>query len=167
MTFFALVARLTSAAMSLGTIYYVGKIGEELAGRRGGMCRRCMCAECNSHILWAYHEPGWSVFILVQSGNFVLGPRNRAPRSWPDSLYDTLQCRCHRHEGSSLCDLLAKPAAKPHSLVCYRCLAKKEYATGLCCASCMVFDRTVAIAAHRWSRHKSDGVSRKVGFSHR
>ena len=26
------------------------------------------------------------------------------------------------------------------------------------------FDRTVAIAAHRWSRHKSDGVSRKVGF---
>ncbi|WP_425994485.1 ArnT family glycosyltransferase [Afipia sp. DC4300-2b1] len=44
MTFFALVARLVSAAMSLGTIYCVGKIGEELAGRRGGICVAGVCA---------------------------------------------------------------------------------------------------------------------------
>lgn len=44
MTFFALVARLVSAAMSLGTIYYVGKIGEELAGGRAGVCVAGVCA---------------------------------------------------------------------------------------------------------------------------
>lgn len=44
MTFFALVARLVSTVMSLGTIYYVGKIGEELAGRRAGICVAGVCA---------------------------------------------------------------------------------------------------------------------------
>ncbi len=44
MTFFALVARLVSVAMSLGTIYCIGKIGGELAGKRAGICVAGVCA---------------------------------------------------------------------------------------------------------------------------
>lgn len=44
MTFFAIVARLVSVAMSLGTIVCVGKMGEELAGRRAGICVAAVCA---------------------------------------------------------------------------------------------------------------------------
>jgi 4-amino-4-deoxy-L-arabinose transferase-like glycosyltransferase len=44
MTFFAIVARVVSAAMSVGTIAWVGKIGEELGGRRVGACAAAACA---------------------------------------------------------------------------------------------------------------------------
>jgi len=38
MTFFAVVARLVSVAMSLGTIYAIGKTTEIIGGRRAGLC---------------------------------------------------------------------------------------------------------------------------------
>jgi hypothetical protein len=44
MTFFAVVARAVSAAMSVGTIAWVGKIGEELGGKRVGACAAVACA---------------------------------------------------------------------------------------------------------------------------
>jgi hypothetical protein len=44
MTFFALVARVVSAAMSVATIFWIGKIGEELGGRRLGICTAAACA---------------------------------------------------------------------------------------------------------------------------
>src|SRR6185312_1592687 len=44
MTFFAIVARFVSAAMSVGTIAWVGKIGEELGGKRVGVCAAAACA---------------------------------------------------------------------------------------------------------------------------
>ena len=43
-TFFAIVARLLSAAMSVGTIAWVGMIGEELGGKRVGACAAAACA---------------------------------------------------------------------------------------------------------------------------
>ena len=44
MTFFAIAARIVSAAMSVGTIVWVGKIGEELGGKRAGVCAAAACA---------------------------------------------------------------------------------------------------------------------------
>ena len=44
MTFFAVVARLVSAAMSLGTIYLIGKMAETIGGRRAGLCAAAACA---------------------------------------------------------------------------------------------------------------------------
>jgi hypothetical protein len=44
MTFFAIVARAVSAAMSVGTIAWIGKIGEELGGKRVGVCAAAACA---------------------------------------------------------------------------------------------------------------------------
>jgi len=44
MTFFAVAARVVSAAMSVGTIVWVGKIGEELGGKRVGVCAAVACA---------------------------------------------------------------------------------------------------------------------------
>lgn len=43
MTFFAVVARLVSAAMSVGTIYLVGKMAEAIGGRRAGLCAAAAC----------------------------------------------------------------------------------------------------------------------------
>src|SRR4029079_18881601 len=44
MTFFAIIARLVSAAMSVGTIAWVGQIAEELGGKRAGACAAAACA---------------------------------------------------------------------------------------------------------------------------
>src|SRR4029079_9372758 len=44
MTFFAIAARIVSAAMSVGTIVWVGQIGEELGGKRAGVCAAAACA---------------------------------------------------------------------------------------------------------------------------
>ncbi|MDE1985979.1 MAG: glycosyltransferase family 39 protein [Alphaproteobacteria bacterium] len=44
MTFFAVVARLVSAAMSVGTIYLVGKMAETVGGRRAGLFAAAACA---------------------------------------------------------------------------------------------------------------------------
>ena len=44
MTFFAVVARLVSAAMSVGTIYLIGKMTETIAGRRAGLFAAGACA---------------------------------------------------------------------------------------------------------------------------
>ena len=44
MTFFAVVARLVSVAMSLGTIFVIGQMTETIAGRRAGFCAATACA---------------------------------------------------------------------------------------------------------------------------
>ena len=44
MTFFAIVARAVSAAMAVATIAWVGRIGEELGGKRLGVCVAAACA---------------------------------------------------------------------------------------------------------------------------
>ena len=44
MTFFAVVARLVSVAMSVGTIYLVGKMTQTIAGRRAGLFAAATCA---------------------------------------------------------------------------------------------------------------------------
>jgi len=44
MTFFAVVARAVSAAMSVGTIYLIGKITETVGGRRAGLFAAAACA---------------------------------------------------------------------------------------------------------------------------
>jgi 4-amino-4-deoxy-L-arabinose transferase-like glycosyltransferase len=44
MTFFAVVARIVSIAMALGTVVWVGKMGEELGGKRAGVCAAAACA---------------------------------------------------------------------------------------------------------------------------
>jgi hypothetical protein len=44
MTFFAIVARFVSAVMSVGTIVWVGKIAEEIGGKRAGVCAAAACA---------------------------------------------------------------------------------------------------------------------------
>jgi len=44
MTFFAVVARLVSAAMSVGTIYLIGKMAETIGGRRAGLFAAAACA---------------------------------------------------------------------------------------------------------------------------
>lgn len=44
MTFLAVVARLVSAAMSVGTIFLVGKMAETIGGRRAGLCAAAACA---------------------------------------------------------------------------------------------------------------------------
>ena len=44
MTFFAVVARLLSAAMSVGTIYLIGKMAEMIGGRRAGLFAAGACA---------------------------------------------------------------------------------------------------------------------------
>jgi len=44
MTFFSVVARLVSIAMSVGTVAWVGKMTEEFAGRRAGLCAAAVCA---------------------------------------------------------------------------------------------------------------------------
>jgi len=44
MTFFAVVARLVSAAMSVGTIFLIGKIAETIGGRRAGLFAAGACA---------------------------------------------------------------------------------------------------------------------------
>ncbi len=43
MTFFALVARLVSVIMSVGTIFLVGKMTEMVGGRRAGLCAAAAC----------------------------------------------------------------------------------------------------------------------------
>jgi len=43
MTFFAVVARIVSVAMSVGTIFLVGKMGEAIGGRRAGLCAAAAC----------------------------------------------------------------------------------------------------------------------------
>lgn len=44
MTFFALVARLLSIVMSLGTIFVIGQLTEAVAGKRAGACAAAACA---------------------------------------------------------------------------------------------------------------------------
>ena len=44
MTFFAVVARLVSAAMSVGTVYLIGKMAEIIGGRRAGLFAAAVCA---------------------------------------------------------------------------------------------------------------------------
>lgn len=44
MTFFAVVARLVSVAMSVGTVYLIGKMTETVAGRRAGLFAATACA---------------------------------------------------------------------------------------------------------------------------
>lgn len=44
MTFFAVVARLVSAALSLATIYLIGRMGEAMGGRRAGLLAAAVCA---------------------------------------------------------------------------------------------------------------------------
>ncbi|MDE2133786.1 MAG: glycosyltransferase family 39 protein [Alphaproteobacteria bacterium] len=44
MTFFAVVARLVSTAMSVGTVYLVAKMAETIGGRRAGLCAAAACA---------------------------------------------------------------------------------------------------------------------------
>jgi 4-amino-4-deoxy-L-arabinose transferase-like glycosyltransferase len=44
MTFFAVVARVVSAAMSIGTIYLIGRIAETTGGRRAGLFAAAACA---------------------------------------------------------------------------------------------------------------------------
>lgn len=44
MTVFAFVARIVSAAMSLGTIWLTGKMAEQIAGERAGWCASAACA---------------------------------------------------------------------------------------------------------------------------
>lgn len=43
MTFFSVVARLVSIAMSVGTIFLVGKMAETIGGRRAGLCAAAAC----------------------------------------------------------------------------------------------------------------------------
>jgi 4-amino-4-deoxy-L-arabinose transferase-like glycosyltransferase len=43
MTFFSVVARLVSAAMSVGTIFLIGKMAETIGGRRAGLCAAAAC----------------------------------------------------------------------------------------------------------------------------
>lgn len=44
MTYFAVVARLVSAGMSVGTVYLIGRMAETLAGRRAGLYAAATCA---------------------------------------------------------------------------------------------------------------------------
>jgi 4-amino-4-deoxy-L-arabinose transferase-like glycosyltransferase len=43
MTFFSVVARVVSAAMSVGTIFLIGRMAETIAGRRAGLCAAAAC----------------------------------------------------------------------------------------------------------------------------
>ena len=43
MTFFSVVARLVSVAMSVGTIFLAGKMAETIGGRRAGLCAAAAC----------------------------------------------------------------------------------------------------------------------------
>ena len=43
MTFFSVVARLVSVAMSVGTIFLIGKMAETIGGRRAGLCAAAAC----------------------------------------------------------------------------------------------------------------------------
>jgi 4-amino-4-deoxy-L-arabinose transferase-like glycosyltransferase len=43
MTFFAATARLVSVAMSVGTVFLIGKIAELIGGRRAGWCAAAVC----------------------------------------------------------------------------------------------------------------------------
>jgi Dolichyl-phosphate-mannose-protein mannosyltransferase len=44
MTSYAIVARLVSVAMSLGLVYAVGRMAQEVAGKRAGVCAAAVCA---------------------------------------------------------------------------------------------------------------------------
>ncbi len=43
MTSFSVIARVVGIAMSLGVVYAIGKMAEELAGRRAGVCAAAVC----------------------------------------------------------------------------------------------------------------------------
>ena len=77
MTFFAIVARLISVAMSLGIIVCVGRMAALIAGRRAGLFAAAACT-LGRHIdlLRTGHEPGRAVSFLERAFALLVHARD-------------------------------------------------------------------------------------------